>query len=308
MKEKLFFSKIVILLTFSAFAAAVFCQNKDGEMIRFVVQPELEIGKSNDFLIYFDEIPDKNSLKMQKIKGLELTDETNTIEDKIQKTGDDFSRYSFHTYVTPTRLGRIDFPILTMKIKGKEYRTKPFSVNVVGAVNVGTDAVKLVWETNKTSYKLNDQIKITLYEYSKFSNASRKTVPGKTAIRGKDNTINVSSEMELNDFVGIDGFKEFIDKNFKETGFEWNPFNKNKTMDRIGNENYIKTMIFSIDLLPKSKGTFKIDRSEFDYNIYKSNTDYFNRFVAAGDKSYKVTDNNAVKINAKSQPLVIEVK
>ena len=315
-QKKTFFLYIIIVIFPFTFVS---CQSKsenEREFVRFVVQPEVEIGKSIDFSIYFDEKPDSIWSSNAEINGLELTDELDKVFGKISEselTGDNDqvikTFYKFYTYAKPTKLGKIEFPILSVRYKGKVYKTLPFSINIVEKIEVDQDDVKVIWSTEKSTYKKSDTIKVSLYEYSKFSQTKRTHSSAKNfSLTGKENQINVSVEETIDNIAGIDDFEKIIDQKFEVVNVDWNMFNNRQSMEKVENEPYIKTLILELSLLPKTKGAFDVGPSDYDFSIHKSNTDYFNRFVPNDKGSYNVTENGSTTLNIKSNKLKIEIE
>ncbi|CAM3910017.1 Hypothetical lipoprotein [Flavobacterium branchiophilum] len=312
-KNTFFLYLIIIIIPFTS----VSCQSKnEKEFVQFVVQPEVEIGKSIDFSIHFEEKPDSIWSSNVEINGLELTDKLDETLNNIKESEmtDDNHKviktfYSFYTYATPTKLGKIEFPILSVKYKGKVYKTLPFSINVVEKIKVNQDAIKVIWSTEKTTYKETDTIKISLYEYSKFSQTKRTHSSAKNlSLTGKENQINVSVEETIDNIAGIDDFEKMIDQKFEILNVDWNMFNNRQSMEKVENELYIKTLILELSLLPKTKDAFDVGPSDYDFSINKSNTDYFNKFVPNDKGSYKITENSSTTLKIKSNKLTIKIE
>lgn len=313
LKKKIFLYLTIIIFPFST----VSCQSKnDKEFVWFVVQPEVEIGKSIDFSIHFEEKPDSIWSSNAEIDGLELTDKLDKVYGKISEselTGDNDkvikTFYKFYTYAKPTKLGRIEFPILSVKHKGKLYKTLPFSINVVEKIQVDQDDVKVIWSTEKSTYKKTDTIKVSLYEYSKFSETKRTHSSAKNlSITGKESQINVSVEETIDNIAGIDDFEKMIDQKFEIIDVDWNMFKSRQSMKEKENGLYIKTLILELSLLSKTMGTFKVGPSNYDFSVYKSNTDYFNKFVPNEKGSYSVTENGSTILKIKSNKLTIVIE
>lgn len=291
------------------------CQSKkEKDFVWFVVQPEVELGKSIDFTVHFKEKPDSIYTNVKEINGLELTDHLDQIrvtsessltddEDKVLE-----SSYKFYTYAKPTKLGRIDFPIVTVVYKGKEYKTKPFHINVVNKISIDKNDIKVAWSAEKSSYKKTDTIKLSLYEYSKFSESTRKhSSPKNISLKGQENQINLSYEDTIDNIAGIDNFENLLNQKFEIVNFNWNMSNYSQSMEEIDGEIYIKVLIISLDLLPKTKGKYTFGPSDFDYFIYKNNADYFKELVPNDNGSYSVTENGSTQLKIKSNTLAIEI-
>lgn len=311
-KRSLFLYLIIIIFPFTT----VYCQSKnEKEFVQFVVQPEAELGKSIDFTIQFEEKPDSIFSSSNEIKGLQLTDNLDNVLNKISESEitDDNDNviktfYSFSTYATTTKVGKIDFPILSVKHKGKVYKTLPFSINVVEKIKVDQDDVKVIWSSDKPNYNKADTIILSLYEYSKFSDIFRKHSSTKNlSVTGKENRINVSAEQTIDNIAGIDGFENLTDQKFEILDFDWDLFRKRQSMERIDNELYIKTLILELHLLAKTKETIEVGPSEYDFSVYKSNTDYFSKFVPNEKGTYDITENGSTPLKIKSNKLTIKI-
>ena len=311
-KKKSSLYLIILLFTFSA----VSCQSKaEKEFVWFVVQPEAELGKSIDFSIHFEEKPDSIYTDVTAIKGLELTDHLDKVRVNSESSIEDDhgkvikSFYKFYTYAKPTKLGRIDFPIITAVYKGKEYKSKPFHINVVEKISVSKNDIKAIWSTDKSTYKKKDTIKLSLYEYSKFPGARRSHSEVKNiSLKGKDNQINLSVEETIDNIAGIDDFEKSVSQKFDIIDFDWNMSNERQSMEKIDNQFYVKTLIAELHLTSKTKENSVIGPSDFDYHIYKNNEDYLSGFVPTGKGTYHVTDNGSTKFNIKSNKITIKVE
>jgi hypothetical protein len=322
LKNTFFLYLIIIIFPFTFTSCqskneSASCQSKnEKEFVQFVVQPEVEIGKSIDFSIHFEEKPDSIWSSNAEINGLELTDKLDETLNSIKESEltDDNDKviktfYSFYTYAKPTKLGKIEFPILSVRHKGKLYKTLPFSINVVEKIKVDQDDVKIIWSTEKKRYKKTDTIKVCLYEYSKFSKTNRTHLPAKNlSLTGKENQIHVSVEQTIDNIAGIDDFEKMIDQKFEIVGLDWDMFKSRQSMEKIGNELYIETLILELSLLSKTKGTFEVGPSDYDFSVYKNNTDYFNKFVPNEKGSYTVTENGSTTLKTKSNKLTIEIE
>lgn len=292
------------------------CQNTNQkEFVEFVIQPEVEIGKSFDVNIQFLEKPDSIISSSNTVDGMELIDNLDKVLGKISEselTDDDGkvvkTFYSFTTYATPNKLGKIEFPTLTVVIKGKEYKTKPFFITVVDKIKIDENAVKLIWSADKTDYNLKDTIKLSLYQYAKFAEVVRsRSQPKNVTLNGKDNQINVGVEETIDGLVGIDGFEELMFKSFELADVDWNMLGSRKSLEKVEDELYIKTLIVELKLLPKTKQTFNVGPSEFDFSVYKSNTDYFSGFQKNEKGTYNITESGSKQLKIKSNKLTIKV-
>lgn len=303
---------LIILFPFTILS----CQDKkEKEFVWIVMQPEVELGTNNDFTIFFEEKPDSIFVNVKEIDGLEFTDNLDKIgitsessltddNDKVIKTF-----YKYYNFAKPTKLGRIDLPTITAIYKGKEYKSKALQVNVVDKISVKPNDVKIIWSADKTSYKKEDTIKLSFYEYSKFSQNSKSHSPAKNiALSGKDNEISLSVAETLNNIAGIDGFEKYVDQNFEIVDVDWNMSDFRQSMEKVDNELYVKTLILELKLLPKTKGNFTIGPSTFDYYFYKSNSDYFKKFVPNKNGTYTITQDGSIYVKVQSNKLDIQVQ
>lgn len=292
------------------------CQEKKVEpFVQYVMQPEIELGQTTDLYVYFKVKPDSVWADADHIGGLELTDGLKEVKSHINGSTvtDDKGKvvranYNFFTYAKATRLGKIDFPGLNVMVKGKRYKTPPFSVTVVKQITISPDAVKIELSSDKKSYGLKDTVRISLYEYSKFSNASRKNTSSQPAIAGKGNEIKISTEQGPDEISGIGGFDKYLDAHFKLEDIDWDPTGSKKSIEIRNGVNYLKTLIFSVKLLPKHKGEFKIGPSEFNYEVYKNNADYFSGLTPNNNGTYNITDKGSTKLKVASQAIAFDVK
>lgn len=307
-----------ILLFISALLLMASCNSQEKEFVRFVVQPEAEINKSIDFHIYFDKKPDSIIISDDKINGLRLTQNLSEIQENILESykRDDAGNliktyYRFETMATPTKKGRIDFPTVTIIYDGKKYETLPMHINIVDEININQNDVKVIWESDQTTYKKNDTIKLTLNEYSRFSETERKQLPSTKlpTFEGKENEIHVGLEMSISKFVGIDNFEQLIDENFEVVYFDWNPFRINKQwMTKYDNKQFIKTEIVKIYLIPKAKGKFEIGPSRFNVSLYKSSQIELERRVRNEDGVYVMPTDDKLSFENYSNTILLYVK
>ena len=294
----------LILLTMQT--VVCLCQEKRQDMIWVVLQPEAEIDKMIDFEIYFACRPDENSLQIESVAGFEI--EGSSIREKGEV-------FSFYTYAKPTKLGEIDIPAISVKIDGVEYKSVPISINIVETLEVDSNSVKTILISDSSVYKLQDTIKLSLYQYSRFSNISRQTpVNDKISpldgisMERRENEIVIQNEQTLFEISGILNLENYLNDNFEITDFKWDPFNQNQTVEKFENEHYIRTNIFSISLLAGKEGIYMFQPSTFEYLVYKSNSDYFKRFSPNKDGSFTITNEGASEIEVCSNPVTITVK
>ncbi|MGO3707013.1 BatD family protein, partial [Mesonia hippocampi] len=194
--------KLITLLLLTTFHFQS-CSGQNKEFVRFVVQPEAEVGKSILFNIYFEQKPDSIIVASNYVDGLELTYNLDEILKRISSsnTTDENGEiiqtyYSFESYAIPTKTGRIDLPVLTVIHEGKEYKSKPLHINVVDNITIDQNDLKVSWTSDKATYNKNDTIKVSLYEYSRFFETKRKYLPPENlpSLKGKENEIHVGFE------------------------------------------------------------------------------------------------------------------
>ncbi|NRS90807.1 hypothetical protein HNQ02_003754 [Flavobacterium sp. 7E] len=311
--------KILCVVVFTFSLTLVSCQNKNKtEFISIIIQPEIEIGQSVDFYVYTKQKVSSISSDFYTINGLELTDNLqkmlnkNPNESNITDENDKLieSTFSYFNYAKATKIGKITFPILTAKYKGKEYKTKPFSINVVDKIKIDKNTVKLIWTTNKTVFASKDTVKVCLYEYSKISQTTRKHLSTKiTSMKGEKNEINIDVESEdnIDNISGINNFEKSIEQKFKLVDFSLNVMEK-QSMEEINNILYIKKLIIELYLTPKLIGNFDFGTSEFDYSIYKNNSDYSDKFIPNESGTYTITENGSTNLKVKSNNLTVKVE
>lgn len=282
---------------------------KTSAMINVIIQPVLEMGKSQVFEIRFNQKPDIGSFKMINPDGLTLTNGIAEEHIHKQETG-----YSLYDYAMPTHLGTIEIPAVSIKVKGKEYTSQPFSITVVDTIQSGDkNAVKMVWVPNRDVYQVKDTIVLTLYEFSKFSNIQHEvpstiqTPDNNISIKSKKNTITITKHVEIDDLTGINNLQKYLDNKFEI--LDAGPiFFGEKVIEKLDSSMYIKTPICNIYLLAKEKGNYEFPQSLFEYTIFKSNTDYFSRFEHNEDGSHSITDNGSFKLKITSNKLNIKIE
>ena len=276
-------------------------------MIRIIVQPKIEIDKTVDFRVYFAVHPDESSLQIEAVEGLEITEVTS-----IEKEGEIFL---LRAYIKPTKLGEINIPVISIKADGIEYESNPFSINVVEILDVDFNSVKTVLASDKNTYRLKDTIKLSLSQYSKFSNTSRYTPEDDTispldglSMEGKEGEISVQIEKTLYDISGIKNLDDYLAENFEIIDFEWNPFGEDLRMEKMENEYYIRTNIFTLYLLANKQGEYAFQPGTFEYLVYKNDQDYFEKFTPNDDGSYTITKRGSTELIVQSNSLTITVK
>lgn len=241
-------------------------QAQDEERIWLVFQPKVELNRSVTLKLFFRSKPDNGSIKV-----LSASSKTDSELDgsKIEKEMKSDGKYYFYDiFFEAGALGKSNLPVIEAKINGKTYKNKAEAIEVVKKQDIDNNAVRLVLETDKNSYHVNDTIKLSLYEYSKFSQISKFT-PADLVKKGAPEALfAVIDEGNVDYEIGIEGFKKYIDGNFKVATYHWNVNNAGKQMATIDDTPYIKNLIFYIKMTAKEKGTFTISKSRFDYKIY----------------------------------------
>lgn len=126
----------------------------------------------------------------------------------------------------------------------------------------------MVLVTDKDRYQVDDTIRLSLYEYAKFSQIARFTPSDLVAKGAPEALFEVIDEGNVDYKVGITDFKKYMHAHFKVASFTWNAQGTGKTMATLDHNTYIKNQIFEMKLIPKDKGTFTIANSRFEYKIY----------------------------------------
>ena len=293
------------------------CKGQKEEFVRIIVQPEVEVGNTINININFEQKPDSIIVSEIGIDGLEMTYNLYEISNNISESntrnehGEIIkTHYNFENYAIPTKKGRIDFPILTVIYKGREYKSKPFYIDVVENIKINQNDIKIIWVSDKESYKKNDTIKLNLFEYSRFSQTKIKHVsPEKLPIfQGKSHEIHIGVEETIDNIVGINDFEKKIEKNFNGLYFNWNTFKNNQIMEEIDDRLYIKTLIAELHLLAKYEGLLEIGPSKFDITLYKNDRFDLKRRIRNKDGIYVMPKEAEKNIKIQSNNLKILVK
>lgn len=289
--------------------------------MQIVVQPEVEINKSFAFKLLFKVKPDTVWAEVDEIDGLEMAESFNTAINRISTStstdGKEYKITTYHTecYTEPVRLGKIDFPIIYYRINGKQFQTQPLSITSVTEIKIDKETISLQLHSDKKKYKMEDLVRITLFQYSRidlvnrFSKREIEFAENQLKLKGENNTINISFEQSIDDIVGIPLFEKEINKNFTIVDFDFNPFDEFQMMEKIDKVYFIKTKVFEILLQPKSKGEFEIGPSEFGYYITKNQSDYMDNLEPTDkDGMYRITRKNSRKMFFKSNTITFSVK
>lgn len=144
------------------------CQGEnENQFVQIIVQPEVELNKTFDITITFRVKPDSVWTTTDQIENLELADELNnslkrfhessTINEETNKTENYYVSYNI---ATPQKVGQVSFPSIFYKIKGKEYKTQPFSITVVEKLEINENSLTLKLSSNKETYNITDTIKL----------------------------------------------------------------------------------------------------------------------------------------------------
>lgn len=283
----------------------VSCEKKKEEYIQIVIQPDLVVNETVDFEIYFKEIPDQGSLKIESSDIFELNESPHT---SINSVDNETKRHFYITYITPLREGNLKIPKISAEFNGIEHTTSLMMVVSKKVVDIKDNAVVLELKSNKKKYRLQDTVEINLFEYSKFDqiyksvlvDTTKYTLPKMKGVYG-----NLTIEVETNFFkeTGIKGLDDYLVDNFELIDYDWDPFKEMATMERKGNDMYIKNLLMKLVLIPKNKGEFSINKSVFKYKIYRSNDKYFNQSVPSENTTDSSSDKGVTKTIVKSNPL-----
>ncbi len=254
------FPPFLLLMLFS-------CSNKATEnKVWMIIQPQLELNRTTKAQIFFAGKPEPGSIK---IIHLEKNDDYDLDPRQIeQQLASDSTNFYYNIEFTAGRLGKATLPVIEAVIDGKTYKTAETSVDVVQKQPVDSSSVKLVLSTDKAAYQMNDTISLSLHEYSRFSQRTRFTPADLVKNGAPEALFAVIEEGNVDYKVGIVGFKGYIDANFNASNFSWNVNDIGRHMENLNNGTYIKTEIFSMKLVAKKSGKFKIGSSRFNYKIY----------------------------------------
>lgn len=295
----------IILITLGILCISIYsCQSKEVEveMIKIVVQPIAEINKRIGFNLFFDRKPDENSIQIDSIDGLEITQNGSMGSMGITEK-EIYFYYTYFTYAKPTKLGKIEIPPASVKIDGIEYKSKPVSINVVNTITVDSNSIKTVLVTDKKRYNLQDTITLSLYQYSKFSDVVRNVIPKESS--------EESNSIDLYYITGIENIEEYQEKGLELTNIEWSylsPFPAfSPTMGKLDGEDYVVSEVFRISFLANEKGKYVYKPSIYKFSINKSLTDMYEEFVRNEDGTYRVNDTSP-KLTVSSNPIEIIVE
>ncbi len=311
-------AKNIVLYLMIIFLLGVFssCNSQDQkEYVWYVIQPELELGKTSDLEVHFDCKPDSIYTDFSDVEGFQFTESLDEIRVQSESSLEDDSgktlmtSYQYTNSVTPSKLGRIDLPTISIVSQGQVYKSKPMYVYVVDSISIDTSDVRVQWSSNKKSYKTKDTIRLSLYQYSKFTGTMRTHTAAKNlSMTGEENEIKLSAEYSIDNLAGIEGFEDILDKNFQTVAMNFSISDDIQSMVNMDNELYIKTLILDLKLVPKSKGKYVIGPSDFDYRVYKSIDDFYSGFVPTEEGNYQVTTQGASLFNVKSNDLILRVR
>ncbi|WP_293916071.1 MULTISPECIES: hypothetical protein [unclassified Sphingobacterium] len=276
-------------------------QKQDNEMIWLVFQPTVELNKSVTLRLFFKNKPETGSIKVhsatkdayEKLDGSE-------IEREMESQGD---LYVYDITFEAGSLGKSNLPIIEAKIAGKIYKSSAAVIEVVEKQDVNINAVKLVLETDKDRYNIDDTIRLVLYEYSKFSQISKFT-PADLVEKGAPEALFAIIDSGNVDYeVGIPGFKKLIDANFNVANYDWNVNDIGKRMATLDGQLYIKNRIFNMKMTAKEKGIFTIPQSRFDYKIYPYE-EAFKEELLGPDETLRTK--NKVLVQSDSLKIIVE--
>jgi len=157
---------------------------------------------------------------------------------------------------------------ISMKVDGIEYKSKPFLLNVVDTITVNSNSIRTILVSDKDTYRLQDTIILSLYQYSKFSEVRAQAMPknqdepgyiDSIALTGKSDTLKLARSLNVTPYeiTGIENIEEYPEENLELIDFKWNRFDEfNQTMEKLDGEEYIKSEVFRLYFLANKKGTY----------------------------------------------------
>lgn len=257
---------LCLFFLFSLLSCNGSLKTQDDESIWLVFQPKVELNRSVTLRLFFRNKPDNGSIKVLSAPAkTDMELDGAKIEKEIKSDGEYYFYDIFFEAAVP---GKSNLPIIEAKIGGKTYKSKAEAIEVVKEQNIDNNAVRLVLETDKDRYHVNDTIKLSLHEYSKFSQISKFT-PADLVKKGAPEALFEVIDVGNVDYeVGIVGFKKYIDAHFNVASYHWNVNETGKRMATLDGIPYIKSQIFYMKMTAKEKGTFTIPKSRFDFKIY----------------------------------------
>ncbi|MGJ1196407.1 hypothetical protein ACR777_09045 [Sphingobacterium spiritivorum] len=293
------------LLYLSLLFTLTFCsgssEKQEQEMIWLVFQPKVELNKSVTLRLFFKNKPETGSIKVHSATKDNYEElEGSEIEREMQSQDD---LYFYDITFEAGSLGKSDLPIIEAKIDGKIYKSSAEVIEVAEKQDVDINAIKLVLESDKDRYTIDDTIRLALYEYSKFSQISKFT-PEDLVKKGAPEALFAIIDSGNVDYeVGILGFKKYIDAHFNVANYDWNVNDIGKRMATLDGQLYIKNQIFNMKMVAKEKGIFTIPQSRFDYKIYPY-AEAFKEELLTADETLRTKN----KIPAQSNSLKIIVE
>lgn len=257
-------TSLVLILALSS------CKGKGNEQedakVWIVAQPQVQLSKSTVVKIFFKSKPDPGTVRViQESTKTDLELDGAEIENNIESDG---TNYYYDLNFTAANLGKSALPIIAAKIGGKDYKSTQYAIEVLKKQTVDRNAVKLFLTADKDRYQLHDTIKISLYEYAKFSSTAKFTPADLVRNGAPEALFEVIDEGNVDYKVGIVGFKAYIDANFNVAKFTWNVNEIGKQMASLDQQSVIKQQIFEMKMIAKRKGKFTIPASRFEYKIY----------------------------------------
>lgn len=271
------------------------------DKVWMIIQPELELNRSTTARIYFSSKPEAGSIKISQIAANDDYDlDPKHIEENLESDG---TNLYYDIEFTAGKLGNSNLPVIEAVISGQRYKSKQISINVIQKQIVDSNAIRLVFSTDKESYLKNDTISLSLSEYSKFYQRAKFT-PAELVKKGAPEALFAIIEDGNVDYkVGIVGFKDFINTNFKASHFTWNVNDINRRMAKLKNDIYIKTEIFSIKLVAKNNGRFKVNNSRFNYKIYPYSEAFKEEILSEKEV---LTTNNRWDLASNTEEIVVD--
>ena len=270
-----------LLITLSILTLFASCgKATETEKIWVVVQPIAEVGKTLDFSVIFSSKAEISFAEIDIIDGLTLN------SNYIFERGEDF--HWLYTDAVPQRLGKIEIPSFSITIDGVEHQSRPFYINVVENITIDENSVRTILVLDREVYRLQDTIRMSLFQYSKFSRTEAQVIPNDiTSIESTEEGVLHLPRVtfSIRELIGIANIEEFPNTvlgryRFKIHRFPFSDFGRhNRRMATLDGETYIKTELVRFYFIANQKGTFRFEPSMFDFTIERSREDFTDRLT-----------------------------
>ncbi|QCW98868.1 hypothetical protein FGM00_01555 [Aggregatimonas sangjinii] len=300
-----------ILITLSILLIAVSCEGQEAiEDIIVIVQPKMEIKKTNSITILFRNLSQQDSISIPSTNGFEFNDFPS-----IQEKERDGQKYlEYYNYIIPKERGTLELPTIQGFTKDKVLSANPMNIEVVDKIPMATEKeiiLKLVSDKNK--YQQKDTIGFSLYEYSKYYKVKKVTtkidsIVSPPKVEGRDNTLRFEVKTNLYKLSGNEKLEDQLNSDFEIVDLDYDIFGEGRIMEELYGSWYIKTLLLSLKVVSKRKGKHTIGPSEFIYFISKSDSDFLETYIPNKDgKGYTVqpTDNK-IKVKSNELSFIVE--